>query len=152
VGLCARLQREFLRFHGWLYRSSAGRFGHHLIGVPTLLLETTGRQTGARRINALVYASDGSAFVVVASNGGSDRPPAWLLNLRANPGVALQRGRSRTAAQARVVAEDDPEYDRLWRLVNQANHGRYDVYQSKTRRSIPLVVLTPVGAGSVGAS
>ena len=143
MGLSARLQQEFLRFHGWLYRSSNGRFGHHLIGVPTLLLETKGRHSGARRINALVYASDGDAFVVVASNG-TDQPPGWLLNLGADPKVTLQRGRNRTAARARVFAGDDPEYGRLWRLVNQTNHGRYDVYQSKTQRSISLVVLTPV--------
>ncbi|MGC1183968.1 MAG: nitroreductase/quinone reductase family protein [Candidatus Dormiibacterota bacterium] len=144
MGWSARLQQEFLRFHGWVYRSSNGLIGHHMIGVPTLLLETTGRHSGERRINALVYASDGHALVVVASNGGSDRPPAWLLNLRADPEVAVQRARRRTAAQARVVSGDDPEYGRLWRLVNQTNHGRYDVYQSKTQRSIPLVVLTPI--------
>jgi hypothetical protein len=40
-----------------------------MIGVPTLLLRTAGRRSGATRTNALVYARDGNDYVVVASNG-----------------------------------------------------------------------------------
>lgn len=143
MSVSRKLQHWFLRFHGWVYRQSGGALGHHMIGVPTLLLETTGRHSGVTRRNALVYAADQGTLVVVASNDGQDRPPAWLLNLRASPKVELLRGRQRTAARASVVERGDPEYPRLWRLVNDTNHGRYDVYQSKTQRPIPLVVLTP---------
>lgn len=139
----AKLQQGFLRFHGWVYRTSQGRLGHHMIGVPTLLLETTGRRTGVRRSNALVYATDGDRYVVVASNGGSDHPPAWLLNLRSKPEVELQVGSRRKKARATIVDRGEPQYDRLWGLVNQTNHGRYDVYQTKTERPLTLAVLTP---------
>ena len=44
-------------------------------GVPTLLLRSTGRRSGARRCNALVYATDGADYILVASNGGADRSP-----------------------------------------------------------------------------
>ena len=82
-------------------------------------------------------------YVVVASKGGDDHPPGWLLNLEAEPNVEVQVGRTRRPASARVLGRDDPDFERLWRLVNSNNSDRYDGYQSKTARQIPLVVLTP---------
>ena len=46
-------------------------------------------------------------------------------------------------ATARVLEQGDPDYDRLWRVVNDNNRHRYDSYQKMTSRPIPLVVLTP---------
>jgi deazaflavin-dependent oxidoreductase (nitroreductase family) len=134
---------RILVVHQFLYERSDGRIGHRILGTPTLLLRTTGRRSGARRTNALVYGSDGSDYVVVASKGGDDHPPAWLLNLTAEPNVEVQVGRERRPATARVVTRDDRDFDRLWRLVNDNNSGRYDGYQAKTERQIPVVVLSP---------
>jgi deazaflavin-dependent oxidoreductase (nitroreductase family) len=134
---------RILVVHQFLYERSGGRIGHRMLGTPTLLLRTTGRRSGARRTNALVYASDGEDYVVVASKGGDDHPPAWLLNLTAESNVEVQMGRERRPATARVVTHDDPDFDRLWRLVNDNNSGRYDGYQAKTERQIPVVVLSP---------
>ena len=72
-----------LRVHDKLYKATDGRIGHRLLGVPTLLLRTTGRRSGVTRTNSLVYALDGADYLVVASKGGADQPPAWLLNLEA---------------------------------------------------------------------
>jgi F420H(2)-dependent quinone reductase len=113
-----------------------------MIGVPTLLLRSTGRRSGAQRCNALVYAKDGADYVLVASNGGSDRGPGWLFNVRAKPEVEVQVARSRIAGTARILDREDEDYARLWRLVNNNNHGRYDAYQAKTARQIPLVVVS----------
>jgi deazaflavin-dependent oxidoreductase (nitroreductase family) len=132
-----------LEVHQLLYERSDGRVGHHMLGTPTLLLRTTGRRSGARRTNALVYLADDGSYVVVASKGGDDRPPAWLLNLTADPNVEVQLGRERRPATARVLEKADPDYERLWRLVNENNGGRYDGYQAKTARPIPLIILTP---------
>jgi|CZKW01.1.fsa_nt_gi deazaflavin-dependent oxidoreductase (nitroreductase family) len=55
------------------------------------------------RTSALVYVRDGRDYLLVASNGGSDRPPGWLFNIEANSSVAIQVGRMKTAATARVV-------------------------------------------------
>lgn len=60
---------QVLRFHEQLYKRTDGRVGHHMVGVPTLLLRTTGRRSGATRTNGLVYARDGDDYLVVASNG-----------------------------------------------------------------------------------
>src|SRR6202011_1145685 len=100
-----------LRLHQKLYVRSNGRVGHRMVGVPTLLLRTTGRRSGATRTNALVYARDGQVYLVVASNGGADRPPAWLHNLRAKPEVEIQVARERRTATARIVEPTDPDYE-----------------------------------------
>jgi len=114
-----------------------------MIGVPTLLLRTTGRRSGATRTNALVYARDGDQYLVVASNGGADQPPAWLHNLRAQPEVEIQVGRDRHGATARIVERGDPDYDRLWPIVNDNNRSRYEGYQRHTTRPIPVIAITP---------
>jgi deazaflavin-dependent oxidoreductase (nitroreductase family) len=143
MGAADTIQHGFLKLHQALYERTDGRMGHRMIGVPTLLLRTTGRRSGATRCNALVYASDGPGYVLVASNGGSDKAPGWLFNLQENPAVEIQLGRERSAGTARVVERGDEDYERLWRLVNDNNHGRYDAYQASTSRPIPLVVVTP---------
>jgi F420H(2)-dependent quinone reductase len=137
------LTGQVLRWHERLYKGSDGRVGHRMIGVPTLLLRTTGRRSGATRTNGLVYARDGDDYLVVASNGGADRPPAWLHNLRANPDVEVQVCRDRRPGTAKVVEPSDPDYDRLWRIVNENNRDRYSAYQQRTSRPIPVIVVTP---------
>ena len=140
------LTSRALRLHQRLYVGTDGRVGHGMIGVPTLLLRTTGRRTGVTRTNALVYARDGDDYLVVASNGGADQPPAWLHNVRAEPEVEIQVGRERQKATATIVEPSAPEYDRLWKLVNDNNKDRYRAYQEKTTRPIPVVVVAPVRA------
>jgi deazaflavin-dependent oxidoreductase (nitroreductase family) len=132
-----------LKLHQLLYERSDGRVGQGMIGVPTLLLRTIGRRSGAQRCNALVYAMDGADYIVVASNGGATSSPGWLFNLRAKPAVELQIARERLPATGRVLEPGDEDYGRLWQLVNDNNHGRYDVYQAGTARPIPLAVLSP---------
>ena len=137
------LQGNLLRLHEAIYKRTDGRIGHRMIGVPTLLLRTTGRRSGAPRCNALVYARDGQDYLVVASNGGADRHPAWLFNVKAHPEVEFQIGRERTPAVSRVIEPGDPDYERLFKIVNDNNHDRYTAYQNKTSRPIPIIALTP---------
>jgi F420H(2)-dependent quinone reductase len=143
----------YLRVHEAIYRGTRGLLGKRLAGPPTLLLTTTGRKTGQARTNALIYYRDGSAWVVVASNGGSDRGPGWLANLRTEPHVLVQDGRRKYPAVAHVAT--GAERERLWPLVNRNNRGlarlfhrgvrgRYDVYQRSTDREIAVVVIDAV--------
>jgi deazaflavin-dependent oxidoreductase (nitroreductase family) len=133
---------QALRLHEGLYKGTDGRIGHRMIGVPTLLLRTMGRRSRVTRTNALVYARDGADYLVVASNGGADQAPAWLHNLRAKPEVEIQIGRERHKATSRVVGPSDPDYERLWKIVNENNRDRYSAYQEQTSRAIPIVVVT----------
>jgi deazaflavin-dependent oxidoreductase (nitroreductase family) len=133
--------RAILRSHARIYERTDGLIGHRLLGVPCLMLRTSGRKTGQIRTNSLVYADDGGRYIVVASKGGDPKAPAWLLNLRAKPAVEVQVGRKRFPAVATEIGSSDPDYARLWKLVNDKNADRYDAYQRKTTRPIPLVAL-----------
>ena len=147
-----RFVDPYLRVHKYLYERTDGRIGAHSNRVPALLLTTTGRKSGLARTNGLTYCRDRGDFIVVASNGGSNRPPAWLLNLEVDPKVRLRVGRRVFDATARVA--DPGERAELWPLVNRTNRGmsrifhpgvsgRYDVYQAHTTRTIPVVIITP---------
>jgi deazaflavin-dependent oxidoreductase (nitroreductase family) len=131
-----------LKVQAFLYEHTDGLIGHRLLGVPCLMLRTTGRKTGQTRTNSLVYAQDGDRYMVVASKGGAPKAPAWLLNLRAQPEVGVQVGRMRFPATAAEIGPGDPDYARLWKLVNDKNSNRYEEYQKKTTRPIPVVALT----------
>ena len=144
------LTGQFLRVHEAIYKRTDGRIGHRMIGVPSLLLTTTGRRSGQPRTNALVYARDGQDYLVVASNGGVDRPPGWLHNVQANPDVAVQIGREQVRGAARVIAPSDPDYHRVWKLVNANNHDRYTAYQQQTSRPIPVIAITPAQPSASG--
>jgi deazaflavin-dependent oxidoreductase (nitroreductase family) len=121
------------------YRATDGAEGHEWNGTQTLLLTTTGRKSGEQRTTPLIYAPAGdSSFVIVASKGGSDEPPAWYLNLSENPEVEVQVKADRFKARARTAGADEkPE---LWRRM-VAEWPAYDEYQEKTDREIPVVVL-----------
>ena len=134
-----------LQLHRWLYQRTGGRLGHGIIGVPALLLHTTGRRTGLRRTAALVYGREGDFYVVAASNYGDDRDPAWLDNIQAHSRVQLQVARRRLEAEARIVGPDDPDYARLLAVMNRVNRNRYDLYRTKTTRPIPLVAFQVTG-------
>jgi deazaflavin-dependent oxidoreductase (nitroreductase family) len=71
-------------------------------GVPTLLLRSTGRRSGARRCNALVYATDGADYILVASNGGADRSPGWFFNVRDQSEVEIRANRYQTEARSQL--------------------------------------------------
>ncbi len=133
---------DLLSIYQWLYEKTDGRFTW-LAGLPVLLLRTIGRKSGQERTAALVYLQDGDDLVVVASNGGSDRPPGWFFNIQSSPDVGVQIGRQRTRMRARIA--DSQQRTRLWPLVNQNNSNRYDGYQAQTKRQIPLVILSPAG-------
>ena len=108
-----------LKIHQSIYEATDGRLGHKLLGVPTLLLRTTGRKSGQTRTSALIYIDDNGSKVVVASKAGDSKPPAWLLNLRANPDAEYQLNRDRIAVTAEVLEKDHPDYDRLWKEHNE---------------------------------
>jgi deazaflavin-dependent oxidoreductase (nitroreductase family) len=120
------------------YRETDGEEGHDWRGTQTLILTTTGRKSGEQRSNPLIYGRSGEEFLIVASNGGADTPPAWYLNLEANPEADIQVKADRFKVRTRVATPDEkPE---LWRTMT-AEWPAYDEYQEKTEREIPVVIL-----------
>jgi deazaflavin-dependent oxidoreductase (nitroreductase family) len=124
------------------YRRTNGEHGHDWRrGSSTLLLTTTGRRSGEPRTIPLIYGRDGDDYVVVASKGGADEPPAWYANLEQDPEAEVQVLADRFRARARAAAPE--EKPRLWREM-VARWPAYDDYQAKTEREIPVVVLERV--------
>ena len=136
------LPRVF-RIHDAVYQKTNGWIGHRTLGVPSLLLHTVGAKTGTARTTSLSYARDGGNYLIVASKGGYPKAPGWYHNLKANPSVEINVGPKRFGVTARPVLPDDPDYTRLWQIVNKNNSDRYTAYQKKTTRPIPVVVLKP---------
>jgi deazaflavin-dependent oxidoreductase (nitroreductase family) len=126
------------KLHTPLYRLTGGAIGHRTGWVRNLLLTTVGRKSGQPRTVPVTYMSDGDDFVLVASHGGSDKHPAWWLNLEANPSATVQVGRETLAVTAHRAEGD--ERARLWPMLVEMNplFGRYETL---TARSIPVVVL-----------
>ena len=124
--------------HTQRYRETGGEEGHDWRGTQTLLLTTKGRRSGQPRELPLIYGRDGDAFLIVASNGGSDTPPAWYLNLEADPEVEVQVWGDRFKARARTATPE--ERRELWSTMT-AEWPAYDEYQTKTEREIPIVVI-----------
>ncbi len=131
--------RGWVNEHIRRYLATGGADGHDWKpGVPTLLLTTRGRRSGLLRRTALIYGRDGDAYVVVASQGGDPRHPAWYLNLEADPDVHVQVRAEEFAARARTAT--GAERERLWRDMARI-WPPYEDYQRKTDREIPVVVL-----------
>jgi len=122
------------------YRETNGEVGYLWNGVPTLLLTTTGRRSGEERTSALIFGRDGDDYLVVASMGGAPNHPAWYLNLTANPDARIQVKVDQIPVVPRTASDD--EKPRLWQIVTEV-WPNYDVYQSRTDRAIPIVVLSP---------
>ncbi|MEU8125113.1 nitroreductase family deazaflavin-dependent oxidoreductase [Spirillospora sp. NPDC049024] len=123
------------------YQATDGEEGHEWQGTVTLLLTTTGRRSGKERTTPLIYQPEGDAYLVVASKGGADEPPAWYRNLQENPEVKVQVKGDKFTARARTATpEEKPAF---WRKM-AAVWPDYDEYQKKTSRDIPVVVLERV--------
>jgi deazaflavin-dependent oxidoreductase (nitroreductase family) len=110
-------------------------------GMPVLVMEVRGAKSGAVRRVPLVYGTDGDDVVLIASNGGNPRHPAWFHNVRANPDVKLYlRGRS---GRYRARIAEGEERERLWKVATTLNPG-YDIYKVRaSNRRIPVVALSP---------
>ena len=128
--------------HQFWFRLSGGVLGGKIGNSRVLLLTTTGRKSGKRWTTPLFYLPDGERMVIVASFAGSPQHPTWYLNLRAQPQAEVELGRERKRVVARTA--DEAERAQLWpRLVEM--YKNYADYQTKTTRTIPVVILEPAG-------
>ena len=143
------------RFGGWVALNVANRVDPHLMrasrgllktpsGMPTVLLGHTGAKSGRKRTTPLVYFTDAGNVVLIASQTGKARHPAWFHNVKANPKIELWAGGRGGTYRAREA--DAEERERLWRLATQLYPG-YDDYQRRADvagRRIPVVVCEPL--------
>ena len=145
--IVARLIRYGSKFNTRLYRLTGGRLGGKWrVGaamrkpVDVCLLTTTGRKSGQPRTAPLLYLRDGERVIVVASQGGLPKNPAWYLNLVAEPRVQIQIGSDTRAYLARTA--DPAERDALWPRLTEL-YADFETYAAWTDRKIPVVVCDP---------
>jgi deazaflavin-dependent oxidoreductase (nitroreductase family) len=122
------------------YRATDGEVGYLWNDAPILLLTTTGRRSRELRTSALIFGRDGDDYLVVASMGGAPRHPSWYLNIAEHPAAEIQVRGDRIPVLGRTASDD--EKPRLWRIMTDV-WPNYDVYQTRTDRTIPVVVLSP---------
>jgi F420H(2)-dependent quinone reductase len=135
--------------HAWvrdqveLYEGSGGTKGTTLLatGLPVILMTHRGNKSGAVRKTPLMRVKDGENYVLVGSQGGAPKDPAWVHNLRADPHIEL---RDETVVRPMHVHEikDAAEKARLWKLAVAA-YPPYADYQKRTERQIPVFVAQP---------
>ncbi len=144
--LRARVLKAGFQAHARLYEASDGRIGAWVgppyLGQPALLLTVTGRKSGLARTTPLVYFKDGDNYVVVGSDGAARRDPQWWKNLQENPQAVVRVGRKKFSAKAGLAT--GAERVRLWQIASRVN-PMWARYQTRTRRMLPVVVLTPDG-------
>src|SRR3954463_13312974 len=119
------------------YEATDGQEGHDWQGTQALILTTKGRKSGEPRKAPLIYGEHDGDYLVVASKGGADEPPAWYVNLKADPEATIQVRGEKFAVRARDAS--DAEKPELWSIMT-AEWPAYDEYQTKTDRPIPVVV------------
>jgi deazaflavin-dependent oxidoreductase (nitroreductase family) len=138
-----RTSPRLTRAHAELIRLSGGRIRRSFLftgGLPLLVITTVGRKTGQERSTPLGYVRHGQAFAVIASNAGSNRVPAWWLNLQSDPHaeILVDRTTHNVIARPATPSEDDT----LWAQFARLNPG-YDEYRQLTARRIPVIILEP---------
>lgn len=125
--------------HTSLYRLTAGRIGRRLVQNDMLLLTTTGRNTGSDHTVPLLYLRDDDRLVIIASYGGRPSHPEWYLNLESNPDASVQILGEHREVVASTMSADERE---VWWPTIVAAYRDYAVYQARTSRAIPVVLLT----------
>jgi deazaflavin-dependent oxidoreductase (nitroreductase family) len=131
------------KVHRALYVRTHGALGGRALHFRFLLLRHVGRRSGREHATPLLYVEDAGRFVVAASNGGDERPPAWWRNLERHPEARIQVGRDEFSVRAREA--DGAESEPLWRALDSA-YPYYRNYRTRTARRIPVVVLERVGS------
>jgi deazaflavin-dependent oxidoreductase (nitroreductase family) len=128
------------KLNAQIYRLTGGRLWNKVGTAPVLLLTAIGRRSGEPRTVPVVYLADGERKIVIGSNAGHERTPAWSHNLQANPDAEVQIRGKRQLVRARVAQGE--ERAELWRKVNQMYEG-FDSYDANVERDIAVFVLEP---------
>ena len=135
--------QDWVREQVELYESSGGTKGTTLrdTGLPVVIVTHRGHKTGAIRKTPLMRVKENDNYILVGSQGGAPKDPAWVHNLRTDPHIEL---RDETIVRSMFVREvnDMTERARLWTLAVAA-YPPYAEYQARTKRQIPLFVAGP---------
>lgn len=130
------LKKTVPRMDKFLLRNSRGWVNTGMQSVA--MLTTTGAKSGARREIVTLCMPLGNAIVLVGSNWGQERDPAWVHNLRAHPeATVLFRGYKGTMKASELQGR---ERALLWEQLVEYN-PQYAVYQDGTSRRLPVILM-----------
>lgn len=141
VALLKFLRKLITMMNIGLLKISRGRLGNSFLGVPVLLLTTTGRKSGQPRTQPLYYLESNGQLVIVASNAGTATDPNWLLNLCAHPIVTINvRGHIR---QMKGHVASPEEKAMLWPQLTRL-FPKWQMMEDRSGRAFKVVVLDPL--------
>jgi len=121
------------------FRANEGQVGGQLQGAPLLLLHTVGARSGKERVTPVMYRRlDDDTVAVFASKAGAPTNPDWYHNLLVNPSATVEIGSQTYDVTSRVL--DDDQREPIW-TKHKAEYPGFAEYESKTSRTIPVVVL-----------
>jgi deazaflavin-dependent oxidoreductase (nitroreductase family) len=126
-----------------LMRLTKGRFSStQSMGLPTLLLTTTGRKTGEPRSAPLLYLRHGDDLALIGTSFGNTSHPAWYLNLMANPKASVLLNDESFEVIAREASPDERPI--LWQQATQV-YGGFEKYLKRVGdREVPILILTRI--------
>lgn len=127
----------------WMSRVSRGRLPLlRVAGLPTLTLHVPGRKSGAMRSTPLLCASWNNGLIIIGSNWGGEKTPAWVHNLRAAAPGAVEM--SVYGARLSVDVEELSGSDReaAWDAAVRV-WPNYEIYAARTTRQLAIFHLTP---------
>ncbi len=135
------LFRLFLGLHVFIYRITGGKLGGEMRGFKVLILTTKGRKSGKILSTPLGYFERDGGYIIVASNAGGEKHPAWYHNIKGNPEDVMIQVKDKTMKVKPEIILGEPRrplYD--WIVSIAPNYGEYE---KTTTREIPLVLLKP---------
>ncbi|MEX2292642.1 MAG: nitroreductase family deazaflavin-dependent oxidoreductase [Acidimicrobiales bacterium] len=122
---------------------SGGRFTFTEATQPTLVLVTTGARSGQPRSAPLACVPEPSgSWLVVGSNFGREKHPAWTGNLLQDPTATVTRRGTTTPVHA-VLLEGAPR-DAAWADLMRMLPV-FDGYEDRSGRDLRVFRLTPAG-------
>ena len=125
------------------FRANKGIVGGHFKAARLLLLHHVGRRTGKQYVLPALYLRDGDSFLMVGSNGGAEKEPAWVANLEAMSEVTVEVGEETLTVRPSCFRERTPERERLYaRLAEYWPDLRE--YEKNADRTFPVIRLDPV--------
>jgi len=121
------------------YEGSGGTSGTTMREMPVIIVTTRGARSGKVRKVPLMRVEHDGEYAAVASMGGSAKNPVWYYNLVAEPRVEVRDGTVVKAMSAREVTGEEKA---IWWARCVAAFPDYADYQARTKRSIPVFVMT----------
>ena len=124
----------------WVLIKSKGHLGNSFLGVPVLLLHSVGFKSGNERVTPLFYFKKDGKVIIVGSNGGNPKNPAWVKNVTLVPEIKINIKGKEVDVKAHLADED--EQDLYWPMVIET-FAVWQRFQERSERQFPIVVLEP---------